>query len=182
MTLREQGSTSGHGIQIMTKSVTESKEVLTFIHEARRFCRYVSRIEKRSIRVTSQDLLQILLSLCHRALQLPDIERSPFVDHPFRFSISERRRRRLARYFGKYDVYQEKFDPYERDDTEVITETLSDHWESVYDDIGRGIKGWDRASVHIKRDRLEMEVLLRTALAAPRPSSDSRIPFPTLLP
>jgi hypothetical protein len=104
MTLREQGSTSGHGIQIMAKSVTESKEVLTFIHEARRFCRYVSRIEKRSIGVTSQDLLQILLSLCHRALQLPDIERSPLVDHPFRFSISKRRRRRLARYFGKYDV------------------------------------------------------------------------------
>ena len=136
----------------MTQRVSDTKPVREFIDVVTKYVHLIdSRNKLSGIKILQQSFI-LLPQMCLCGMKLPDIHRMSDYELPKKdvkefFEIYNSIQSKIKR----NDVYHQVFDPFNTDDIQLTSISISNDLSEVYQDINQGLREWESASADDRR-------------------------------
>ena len=136
----------------MTKRITDSEEVKSFINVANKYCNLIEERDKYTEVEIYQVAYQLLPQLCLYAMQLPEIDRCPYYEERISHSVWQKLYEQLKQKLKQSSKgYHEIYDPWDPNNTRPVVASLSDDLADIFSDIFPGLRDFDASSAALRR-------------------------------
>ena len=136
----------------MTQRISDTKPVKEFINVATKYIHLIdSRNKLSGIQILQQAFI-LLPQLCLCGMNLPDILRMSDYELPDK-AVKEWSdiNKSIQSKLKENDVYHQVFDPFDTDDIQPTSSSVSNDLSEIYQDIKPGLQEWERASADDRR-------------------------------